>query len=730
MPNRSLATLFAALLLTLALASAGTASAAIPAGNTGWSWSNPLPQGNALDSIDASGGRLWAGGATGTLLHSDDGGSTWIAARTGLLDDVRTIEAISPSSVVFAGRCALRRSDDGGTTIKRLAWGASDDSCAAQVQTVSFPSPQIGYLLLTNGDVYATGDGGDNWNKRGVAPGSTAVGGADAVRDMHFSSVSTGVLSAGNRVLHTVDAGVNWTPVKSATTGAGLFNFEFLSSTIGYAIGDRTDLLKTTDGGATWTAVIGDTSPRGYDLRAISCANETTCLATIAGSSSLLRTINEGLTWTVVSAGTEAVNGVGFVDGSRAAAVGQGGFSAVSVDSGASWLPGSTSALGSYTGIRVDTARSAFMYGLEGAIARSSNAGESWARLTAPTTGAVGDVTSPGGKRVYALEEDRPRALRLSNDSGMTWRTVTTRVPRSAQPEALFAWKSSRLLIASRKGLYLSTRSGSGSRRIGGKTKKLSFTEIDHARSLVFAYGRTAIAATKNKGRTWRIIKRPRGAGPTRRIDMVDAKYGYLLDSKAELFKTTNGGKSWKRIETTGANVAISMAFGDRKHGYLTDNSGRVLATSDGGATWSRQYPFFDSTSESNSLIAAPGRLSALSLVSGTNRVFSTTTGGRIGSSSQLTITPSAKRARKGTVVRITGKLTPATGTERVAVLARVVNAKGGTRWVSQERTVSATGTFTTSWRMSASTEFIARWSGDFSHDGDAAPLRIVKLRK
>jgi hypothetical protein len=63
-------------------------------------------------------------------------------------------------------------------------------------------------------------------------------------------------------------------------------------------------------------------------------------------------------------------------------------------------------------------------------------------------------------------------------------------------------------------------------------------------------------------------------------------------------------------------------------------------------------------------------------------------------------------------------------------VLARVVNAKGGTRWISQERTVSATGSFTTSWRLSAATEFVARWSGDAAHDGDAARLVVVKLRK
>jgi photosystem II stability/assembly factor-like uncharacterized protein len=631
--------------------------------------------------------------------------------------------------VVFAGRCALRRSDDGGATVKRLAWGASDDSCTAQIQSVSFPSPLIGYLLLTNGDVYATGDGGDNWNKRGVAPGSIAVGGADPVFDMHFTGVSTGVLSAGNRVLMTADAGVNWTPVKAAATGAGRYKFEFVSASAGYAVGEFTDLLKTTDGGVSWNAVPGDFSLRGYDIRGISCPHEKTCLALIAGTSTVLRTDDFGEHWAPVTVGAEAVNGVAFLTETKAVAVGGGGFSAVSSDAGATWSPGSTSALGIYTGIRVDTARSAFIFGTAGAVARSSDSGASWLRLTAPTTGRVGDVTSPGGKRIYALIEDG-RDLRVSDDSGTTWRTVTTGMDKYSQPEAIFAWGSSRLLLAARKGIYLSTRSGAASERIAGKTAKLSFSAIDKAGSSIFVYGRTATTVTSNKGKTWKIVKRPRGAGPTRRLDMLDAKFGYLLDANAELFVTKNGGKKWTRIETTGANVAISMAFGDRKHGYLTDNSGRVLATADGGATWARQYPFFDATSKSNSLIVAPGKLTALTLVADTNRVFGTTTGGRIGSSSLLTIKPSANTARKGGVVRVTGKLTPANGTERVAVLARVLNAKGGTRWVSQERTVSATGTFTTSWKISASTEFIARWSGDASHDGDAAPLAVVKLRK
>jgi photosystem II stability/assembly factor-like uncharacterized protein len=726
MPRKSLATLFAASLLLVALACAGTASAAIPAGNTGWSWANPLPQGNTLESLEVSGGRAWAGGATGTLLHSDDSGASWVAVRTGLLDDIRTIEAISPTTVVFAGKCALRRSDDGGATVRRLAWGSNDDSCAASIQAISFPSPLIGYLLLSNGDVYSTNDAGESWKKQGVVPGSSSGNGADAVRDLYFTATGTGVVSVGNRIMQTVDAGLTWNPAGAADSGPGQFNFRFVSASVGYAVGDHADILKTTDGGTTWAAVPGDFATRVQNLTGISCASESTCLATIAGSVFLLRTTDGGAHWTVVTgSSSDPIYAAGFASGSQAVAVGQGGASAVSTDGGANWRPGTSSASGKFNEIRVDSAKSAFIFGEGGAIARSVNGGQSWVSLKQPNGVTLTDATS-AGKRIYVVSNPVP--LMLSTDGGQNWKVVNTGTNTASR--AIFAWSPARVLLVGLHGVRVSEFSGSKSKPVAGKISKLSLTSVDAAGKTVYVYGSSAIAATADKGKTWKFKRKPKGSGAIKRLEMLDAKNGYLLDSKAELYFTKNGGTKWTRIETTGANVAISMAFGDRKHGYLTDNTGRVLATVDGGKTWARQYPFYDSTAKSNAFVEASGRLSASTLVAGTNRVFTTTTGGRIGSSSRLTIKPSAVRVSKNTVVRVTGKLTPANGTERVTVLARVVNAKGGTRWTSVERTVSTTGTFTTAWKITAATEFIARWSGDAAHDGDAAPLAVVKLRK
>src|ERR687887_2323503 len=52
----------------------------------GWSWSNPLPQGNTLNSVWGSArDDVWAVGHFGTILHWD--GSAWSASLSGIPTD-------------------------------------------------------------------------------------------------------------------------------------------------------------------------------------------------------------------------------------------------------------------------------------------------------------------------------------------------------------------------------------------------------------------------------------------------------------------------------------------------------------------------------------------------------------------------------------------------------------------------------------------------------------------
>src|SRR4051812_23217205 len=59
------------------------ASANVQVGSSGWSWGNPLPQGNTLRAMAFSGPTGYAVGDFGTLLKTTDGGVTWSGLPAG-----------------------------------------------------------------------------------------------------------------------------------------------------------------------------------------------------------------------------------------------------------------------------------------------------------------------------------------------------------------------------------------------------------------------------------------------------------------------------------------------------------------------------------------------------------------------------------------------------------------------------------------------------------------------
>lgn len=705
-------------------AATASASAGVVSGNTGWTWSNPLPQGNSLAEIDGIGGRAYAAGESGTLMRSDNGGASWTGIRTGLLGTINVVRPVTPDVIVFASGCALRRTDDGGATVKRLPWGASDDNCAARIVSLSFPTSLIGYILLENGEVLTTTDGGDSWRKQTVVPGAAQVGGlANGVTDIAFVTPSNGVVSGGGKIFRTSDAGTSWTPVGPAIASA---TFDFIDANIGFALGRKSDLLKTVDGGATWNPVAGDGTTNGTDFSGISCADANHCIGSTISGRPLFRTENGGTTWAAVTASSQTLASVKFTSATHAIAVGAGGTLVVTDDAGATWNSVNSGAAGSFDQLHIDTSTSATMIGDLSKLARTVDSGASWKQITPVTSNEIVDATFPTTTRGYVV--DTKGDLTRSNDGGVSWTFLDS---GSSRPKALYAPSEDVILLVGSKGVRRSANGGLNFSQTGSKSfRKTSLTAVDGAGSAVFVRNSKSIFLSKTGGRTWSTVKKPKKAKKITQLDMVDAKRGYLLDSTKELWQTTSGGKKWTRIETTGANTASSIAFGDFKTGYIADSTGRMLLTEDAGKSWARQYPFYEASSFRPALVAAFGAKSALLAIAGTNTVYSTDTAGRIGVNSKLTLKASTTRARKGSTVRVTGRLTPAQGNEQVAVLARVVGATGGTKWTQLVRTVSIGGTFTTSWKITKPTVIIARWSGDASHDGDGTTALKISVSK
>src|SRR6478672_9240832 len=352
----------------LIVCAAPSSAAPVTASHSGWFWGTPLPQGDTLHALDFIGSRGYAVGNFGTILRTDDGGSNWSGLQTGVTVDLNRVQMISPDSFVAAGACSVRRSDDGGRSFRRLPWTASDQRCSSPPADFSFPSSQTGYLLLEDGNLLRTDDGGSTWGRRTAVPGSRAAHGGAAVADLFFKDNETGfaTTNTGNTYV-TGDGGSTWSPVILDWFEA-LGGITFPDPDHGFVVGQGGTILRSTDGGNDWQLVYFDEST---DLSSIDCADATTCLATASNGTQLLRTTDGGDTWTSISPSTERIADAAFADSPRAAAIGQGGVTVISNDLGAHFRRVGGRLDGQYTGLRALDTLFAYAFGKGGALAKT-----------------------------------------------------------------------------------------------------------------------------------------------------------------------------------------------------------------------------------------------------------------------------------------------------------------------------------------------------------------------
>src|SRR5450759_3462037 len=72
--------------------------------------------------------------------------------------------------------------------------------------------------------------------------------------DIHFIDASTGyIIGEEGTILKTIDGGLTWTSLNSGSSAA-LYGICFLDLNNGYVVGAGGTILKTTDGGDTWTS--------------------------------------------------------------------------------------------------------------------------------------------------------------------------------------------------------------------------------------------------------------------------------------------------------------------------------------------------------------------------------------------------------------------------------------------------------------------------------------------
>ena len=735
----------------LSLATACPASAAVQVSQSGWQWGNPTPQGNTIRAMDFIAGRGYAIGDDGTALRTDDGGATWTGLATGTSQDLTRVQAVTTDVIVILGGdgCVVRRSDDGGKTFHKM-FVLAETNCPDRVAASYFVNPQVGYLLLRDGNVLRTTDGGQTFGRGTAIPGTpgSSSGGQGVPADAIFTSPDAGVvfLAGTTTAYRTTDAGTSWTPEPDVQPG-NVQRLRPVSATTFYAFGPDT-LLRSTDAGQTWQR---RPASGGNTITGIGCATDDVCLLTTDRGDKLLRTTDGGATAENVTASTGSLFAAGYYSATRAVAAGAGGATVISDDGGRNYVPVGGDIAGSFQfGLRLGPSPEiALALGARGQLARTTDSGATWKAINVATSADMQDTSFTSPDDGYALDQ-RGGLFRTSN-GGASWQPIDPGT--TSAPKAVIA-SGQTVLLAGPRGIRRAAKGGEFSLVGARAARNASVSQFDRGGSAIFAYGSTAIVRTADRGRTWKAIKGPtrkRGrrtvAIPLRDVEMTSANGGYVLDNGGRVWRTTNGGKRWKELPGVGTDGGLALAFGSATAGYLTVDSypadanvAYVLRTTDGGKHWRPQriasgsFPgtagvISPSATRSYALTSTPAAGSGV-----VRSLFTTGTGGDAGSASTLSLTTERKRLTRkqlrGAKNRITvrGALNGAQGGEPIVVSARKA---GSTNWTEQVVTAGANGgRFTATFNSSTSTQFVARWAGDSGRQGAGSSVLSVTVRR
>ncbi len=297
----------------------------------------------------------WASGAHGTVLHTTNGGRTWIIdtipGASSL--DLRGIAATSATvahALSIGDSSRIFRTVDGGRTwslrYMSLRTGSFFDNIRffdAQ-HGIAMSDPVDGRFLLVT-----TNDGGESWqeipadrlplclpNERAYAASGSGI----ATFGRHVWFVSGGAATA--RVFHSADRGATWTvsdtPIRAGIRSAGIFSVTFRDATHGAIAGGDyrqpalrgRNLALTSDGGATWALVDSATSPAGF-RSAVAFVPTTQGKRLVAvGLNGTDVSSDGGGAWTAVD--TTTYNAVAFASRTSGFAVGPKGRVATFVD--------------------------------------------------------------------------------------------------------------------------------------------------------------------------------------------------------------------------------------------------------------------------------------------------------------------------------------------------------------------------------------------------------------
>lgn len=363
---------------------------------------------NELFFVDSQTG--FASGSLGYLAKTTDGGQSWNAVFADLNAGFNCLWFTDSQTGYFGSNFGrIIKTTNGGQTFSVYETGTND-----LISDIVFHDNTTGYAAGMFGVVYRTTNGGLTWVKESEQ--------ASQFYDIYAVKVkSSGVAIAaeayGNLIKRNNSS--DWFFLQHTPSGS-VTSIDWADSLKGFATMSTGHLLRTSDGGETWSSVI---MREGIYADKVIFANQTQGTLFI-GADSAFYTSNGGNTWSIFALpeGTFSIAEAYFPDNQTGYAVGLAGTVLKTTNGGASWF-----SLPMAQGVNLDdvfflTPQKGFVTAYFGGTYRTTNGGSSW-QLISGLEGAAISISFPTPQVGYSI--GAPGYAFKTTDGGDTWSAIT-----------------------------------------------------------------------------------------------------------------------------------------------------------------------------------------------------------------------------------------------------------------------------------------------------------------
>jgi photosystem II stability/assembly factor-like uncharacterized protein len=562
---------------------------------------------------------------TDQLFRSTNNGVTWIELDSSIKDsssanlnlDIQTVIS-APNGDVFLYVCNtltlrqyLLKSTDEGASWTRIALLDTTNLHGADVIVMDYN----GYIYdtPTGGGLLRSTDEGNNWSVLWTNTSNSVT--IDSLGNLYLNAQD-------NSIFRSTDNGQSWHPLSLSALPDRANILVADGSQYLYAVIDTTGIYRSSDHGDTWmkfpfqqsiwyTAI---TVAPNHDLYAIGYTPSYSSLDPYFNAGMIYKSTDLGATWTLSNNGLNdtLITTVAVAQNGTVFAGTVSGALFRSIDSGRSWLqlnghhliPDALPAC-EVTGLGYNNDCDQFVGTLWDGVFRSVDSGKTWQQVDNGLldTNIFTLGVSPRGN-VFALTF--ARGIFRSTDNGNSWQqkdsgmfSDTVQGLDSIMTSILFG-NAGRIYVGTLNGVFLSTDEGDFWQELTPGVPPyedylngppiLSMTFSDSGK--IFAGGTSSeIFCSNDNDTSWTALP------PVSYTTIYGQRYmtcllvqgGIILaGSDSGLFRTTNAGTSWERIQTLDLDRAyINLLMHDQSGNIYARTDSGVFMSTDFGITWS-----------------------------------------------------------------------------------------------------------------------------------------------